>query len=524
MARLGELLVAAGLLTTEQVEQALRAQVLWGGRLGTNLVELHYLELDPLSKALGRQHRVPAALARHFEKADPELQRMLSPELAERFSCVPLLRMGPEGHVVVASLAPLQPRQIAVLADELRVDAPRLVPAIAAELRIRYQLERVYRIRRAARFLRARGKSIPPFPAFRTLPVAPEAEVDPAAPILPTSTREMAVYRPEHEGRLRDVATTGEIAAALARLDPIEPAEPLAPPDPLAPATPLAPADDIAVTAPLARLEAAPSPTGAVHDRAATEPSAPPIADADITDDDLLPVEVVAPGEADDELGVSPHAELADDLAVPEGIDDDAGGRERRTYVRTIADAPSGDTERTLLGRIAIRKVAIGSAPRIMAGATLGEATRAIRRSTGRDRVADLVIDTLDRFAPACDAAILLVIRGATAIGWKGFQRSGSGLGEIAVPMDEAGLVPRAAELNVTLRGTSGELAAIDQLLLSSLGRSDGDLVIVPISIAEQVMCVIAIATALAAPIACAEPIAAAAGAAFARLMRDASR
>src|ERR1043165_6767364 len=144
MPRLGELLVAAGLLAVEQVEQALRAQVLWGGRLGTNLVELHYLELDPLAKALGRQHRLPAALGRHFEKADPELQRRLSPEAAERFSCIPLLRMGPEGHVVVASLGPLAQRQLGAIAEQLQVDVARLVPAVAAELRIRYQLERVY--------------------------------------------------------------------------------------------------------------------------------------------------------------------------------------------------------------------------------------------------------------------------------------------------------------------------------------------------------------------------------------------
>src|SRR5215813_12059812 len=104
MPRLGELLVAAGLLTVEQVEQALRAQVVWGGRLGTNLVELHHLELDSLSRMLGRQHHLPAALARHFEKADPELQRLLSPEFAERFSCLPVLRMGPERHVVIASI------------------------------------------------------------------------------------------------------------------------------------------------------------------------------------------------------------------------------------------------------------------------------------------------------------------------------------------------------------------------------------------------------------------------------------
>src|SRR5215813_11314459 len=121
MPRLGELLVAAGLLTVEQVEQALRAQVMWGGRLGTNLVELHFLDLDPLSKALGRQHRLPAVLARHFEKADPDLQRMLSPEFAERFSCMPVLRMGPDRHIVIASLSPLAPRQLAIIADELAV-------------------------------------------------------------------------------------------------------------------------------------------------------------------------------------------------------------------------------------------------------------------------------------------------------------------------------------------------------------------------------------------------------------------
>jgi class I fructose-bisphosphate aldolase len=40
MARLGELLVAARLLDQDKIERALRAQVLWGGRLGTNLIEL----------------------------------------------------------------------------------------------------------------------------------------------------------------------------------------------------------------------------------------------------------------------------------------------------------------------------------------------------------------------------------------------------------------------------------------------------------------------------------------------------
>ena len=477
MARLGEQLVAAGLLTVDQVEQALRAQVMWGGRLGTNLVEQHYLELDPLSAALGRQHRLPAALARHFEKADPALQRMLSPDFAERFSCLPLLRMGHEQHVVIASIAPLQPRQLAIIADELAVDIRQLVPAIAAELRIRYQLERVYGVRRAARFLRARGKSIPPFPAFEVLPVQADTDGEPISPSLPISTREIEAYK-------------------------LPFAEPDAPPPPAGPAAGHASLVDDGWDDPGDHIE----------------------------DDDLLPIDVEPPDPSADLLhGLLRHETLDDELAIPtepaETTETELSARERRTYVRTIADAPANDTERqALLGRIAIRKVAVGSAPRIMAGTTLGEATRAIRRSTGRDRVAELVIDTLDRFAPACEAAIMLVLRGATAIGWKGFQRAGGLIGEIAVPMEDSGLIPRAVEHNLVLRLAYSELDTIDRLLLRSLGQQAGDLVVVPISIASQVMCVIAIAVGAGIGVPSAEPIAAAAGAAFARLIRDASR
>jgi Type II secretion system (T2SS), protein E, N-terminal domain len=530
MPRLGELLVAAGLLTPEQVEQALRAQVLWGGRLGTNLVELHYLELDPLSRVLGRQHHLPAAFARHFEKADPALQAQLPVKIAERFSCVPLLRMGPDQHVVIAAVTPLTPRQLAIIADALAIDVARLVPAVAAELRIRYQLERVYRLRRAARYLRARGASIPPFPTFQILPIQPDAELDLSPPSLPVSTREIEAYRPD----------PGAPASAPA-MDPTRAAAPrpageavglptphLLAMDPSGVAAPRSTGEAIAILLP--RTPTDPDMAAALAALGPIPASYAELLADDGEDDDLIPVEVEVPAGPDGLPDPVLEDDLEDDLAIAsEPVEDEALARERRGYVRTIADPASADAvsdadRQAMLGRIAIRKVAVGSAPRVMAGDTLGEATRAIRCSTGRDRVADLVIDALDRFAPACEAAILLVVRGATAIGWKGFQRAGGGLPEIAVPMDNAGLVPRAVELNVSLRRAAAELDPIDRLLLASLGRSDGDLAIVPIAIADQVMCVIAIATADNAPIACAEPIAAAAGAAFARLMRDASR
>ena len=52
MARLGELLTSARLIESGQVERALRAQVMWGARLGTNLVELGAIDLETLTRAL----------------------------------------------------------------------------------------------------------------------------------------------------------------------------------------------------------------------------------------------------------------------------------------------------------------------------------------------------------------------------------------------------------------------------------------------------------------------------------------
>ena len=156
--RLGELLIEAQVITPAELEEALQAQVMWGARLGTALVELGRIDLDALSNALGYQQNLPAALANHFDGADRAFQRLLSPNHAERFASVPLRRVG-KLAAAVAVAAPLQPRQRAIVADELGVDPDRLIIAIAPELRIRYALERIYNIARPQRFLRAPGSA-----------------------------------------------------------------------------------------------------------------------------------------------------------------------------------------------------------------------------------------------------------------------------------------------------------------------------------------------------------------------------
>ncbi|HEY4240180.1 MAG TPA: hypothetical protein VGM88_10205 [Kofleriaceae bacterium] len=445
--RLGELLVAAKLLGVEQVEQALRAQVMWGGRLGTNLIELGFFDLDELSKALGRQHRLPAAFAKHFDAADRDLQRKLSVDIAERFECIPIREV--DGLVIVASVAPLTAKALAIVADELGAEPTQLVPAIAAELRIRYHLERVYRIPRSARFLRPRGETTPPT-LFQIAPVPPDSEPD---LVLPSDEPAVIVSAPPPQ------QSSPGIPLDL----PQEPSRPIE--------LPFEPVPDEIVT--------------------------------EVAEDDLA---------------------VAQAPAVPRTltpIEREELGKAQRRYLRTLADEPSSESERAALGRIAIRRIAVRAEP---GGPTLGEATRAIRRGTDRDRVGELVIDAIDRFT-AASAAILLVVRGGVAIGWKGFSRDNRPLAEIAVPVDDdGGLLTAATAHGLCCRRGAQDLSPIDRLLLTSLGRMDGDLVVAPVAIGEQVLCMIALAVVPDEPTGAAETIAAAAGAAFARLMRDASR
>jgi hypothetical protein len=436
MARLGELLVAAKLLTPEQVEQALRAQVVWGGRIGSILIELGFLDLDGLSRALGHQHGLPAALARHFDKADPELQALLDSDQADRWEVVPLLRIGPT-NIAIAVIDPIgQPRR-AEIARALGIAPGELVVSVAAEQRMRYQLERVYGIARSARFLRTKGPTITPFP-LDEVPITIDIDSDP----------------------------------------------------------------EIAIAAVPEQLEYVQSGSITVHPNlVATEPTAP----------------------------VESLAELIDEAArsaVPRPIDDDRTGRERRTYIRTLGELDAGEKA---LGRIAIRKVPnmrVAVVPQSARAevTTLPEAARAIRRGSNREEVAQLAMSAIDRFAPTCEAALLMVLRGELVVGWKSFGRGGQLAAELAVPLHQSGLAPLAIARDTPARGRGADLSSIDRLLLSSLTKHDLDLVIVPVSIAGRVMCLIAAAMQPDAAVAVLEAIASAAGTAFARLMRDASR
>jgi hypothetical protein len=146
--RLGEALVKEGLVTNQQLAKALERQVIYGGRLGTNFIELGYLTEESLVKFLGKVFGLPYADPKAFEGIKREIVDAITPEMAERYLVIPIDREPKRLH-----LAMVNPTDLRVI-DEIRfITGFEIVPYIASELRLLYALERYFGIRRQVRFI-----------------------------------------------------------------------------------------------------------------------------------------------------------------------------------------------------------------------------------------------------------------------------------------------------------------------------------------------------------------------------------
>ncbi|HLG18603.1 MAG TPA: hypothetical protein VI895_02165 [Bdellovibrionota bacterium] len=146
--RLGELLVKKKILTAEQVDKALEAQRTYGGRLGTNLVELGFIEDTQLAKVLAEQLRVPSATMEEFENISPDVIRQVSKEFAQEHRVVPI---GMTGKLRVAIS---DPRDVEAI-DQLGFKSGKAIQIVVApEIWIAAALERYYNVARDIRYIR----------------------------------------------------------------------------------------------------------------------------------------------------------------------------------------------------------------------------------------------------------------------------------------------------------------------------------------------------------------------------------
>jgi hypothetical protein len=130
--RLGDLLVKAGVVSQEQLGQALKQQESWGGKLGTILVRMGALSEDLLVKALSRQLKIPRADLNQID-IPPPLRSRLTKEVCLEYGVMPLRYDSNKRALVVAVSDPFN----VVVLDDLsaRVNL-RLETQLAGEQQI----------------------------------------------------------------------------------------------------------------------------------------------------------------------------------------------------------------------------------------------------------------------------------------------------------------------------------------------------------------------------------------------------
>ena len=149
--RLGKLLIERGDCPRPAVEEGLRAQAIFGGRLGTNLLEAGALSEERLAHALGDLHGVPSLFGELAP--DPAALALIKPADADRWEVVPL-REAPRKLVLLT----LDPGNVAVL-DEVAFSTGRLLhPFVVPEARLWRLLSRHYGLYREERGIVAQAR------------------------------------------------------------------------------------------------------------------------------------------------------------------------------------------------------------------------------------------------------------------------------------------------------------------------------------------------------------------------------
>ncbi len=146
--RLGELLLSEQLLTQAQLEEALQAQVIFGGKLGTILIEMGLISEKLLGQALKQLIGFPCAQPEDLEDIPRTVIDIIGPELADKHKVIPISVTGRK-----MTLAMADPRDIQAI-DEISFRTGHIVlPVMALEVRLYFALESYYGIKRPMRYI-----------------------------------------------------------------------------------------------------------------------------------------------------------------------------------------------------------------------------------------------------------------------------------------------------------------------------------------------------------------------------------
>ncbi len=170
MGLFGEYLVERGAITPLQLEETVRSQVVYGGRIGTSLLERGFLRLEDLADHLSRYHGFPLPPAEWLESPDARAIKLVPLPLIRRCKLLPLRLDETTLHVALQD--PTNEEQLELLA----VASERSITAyVLPEVRLAYWLERHHNVDRHPRLVQLASRA-------REIGMS-EEEPQPATPI-----------------------------------------------------------------------------------------------------------------------------------------------------------------------------------------------------------------------------------------------------------------------------------------------------------------------------------------------------
>jgi type IV pilus assembly protein PilB len=136
--RFGEILVKENLITSDQLKQALEHQRQHGGRLGTALIKLGFINEDEVTEVLSRQYGVPSINLKYYE-VDPSVIKLIPQDTAVRYQIVPLSRVGS-----TLTIATTDPTNVFAMDDIKFMTGFNVEPVVASETSIREAISKFY--------------------------------------------------------------------------------------------------------------------------------------------------------------------------------------------------------------------------------------------------------------------------------------------------------------------------------------------------------------------------------------------
>jgi type IV pilus assembly protein PilB len=138
LSRIGELLVKAGKITQDQLQDALTAQQKEGGRLGTHLVKLGFIEDEELVEFLSQRYGVPAINLSEVE-VDEGIIKVIPPDVARKYTIIPVSKAGAK-----LTIAMVDPTNVFAMDDIKFMTGYNVEPVVASDSSLRKAIDDYY--------------------------------------------------------------------------------------------------------------------------------------------------------------------------------------------------------------------------------------------------------------------------------------------------------------------------------------------------------------------------------------------